>query len=258
MYDVPKAPEPTDAESAPIRPAQPEIQPAPPLAVPMEPMPELPPMQPEPAAKPREPMDDLFGDKPAAKPAPMDDLFGDKPAAPPAAKPAPMDDLFGDKPVVPPMDVAPPAAKPAAPLDDLFNESPKPAAPQPGDMKPAAPAVDDIFAPPAKPAAPAKDDLFDAPAAPPAKPAPAVVDPFGSVERSQPQLLVMRRWQDNTGNFAVQAKLFEILDGKVRLLKDNGRTCTVPLHRLSRADAEYVQFIVAKVGTGTLGHLASH
>jgi hypothetical protein len=207
--------------------------------------------EPEPAAKPKPGLDDLFGDKPGAKSA-----------EPPAAKPAvPMDDLFGDKPPVrAPAEAPPPMepAKPAPPLDDLFNDSPKPAAPKP-EVKPAAPAADDIFGEPPVKKAPVQD-LFDAapaPAAPaaPAKPAPA--DPFGAVERQSAELLVMRRWQDNTGKFSVNGKLFEILDGKVRLLKDNGRTCTVPMYRLSPADADYVRLVIARLGTGSLGQLAS-
>ena len=67
----------------------------------------------------------------------------------------------------------------------------------------------------------------------------------------------MRMWNDNTGNFAVHGKLIAVLDGKVRLLKTNGRTCTVSIRRLSQADAEYVQSVVAKLGQGVLLQLAS-
>ena len=62
----------------------------------------------------------------------------------------------------------------------------------------------------------------------------------------------MRHWTDNTGTFAVNGKLIAILDGKVRLLKENGRTCTVPMRRLSKSDADYVQMVVAKLGQGVL------
>ena len=67
----------------------------------------------------------------------------------------------------------------------------------------------------------------------------------------------MRLWNDNTGNFAVHGKLIAVFDGKVRLLKANGRTCTVPLRRLSREDTAYVQAVVAKLGQGVLLQLAS-
>jgi hypothetical protein len=67
----------------------------------------------------------------------------------------------------------------------------------------------------------------------------------------------MRTWNDNTGNFTVNGKLIAILDGKVRLLKDNGKTCTVPMRRLSPEDAEYVQLIAGKLGRGVLIQLAT-
>jgi hypothetical protein len=70
-------------------------------------------------------------------------------------------------------------------------------------------------------------------------------------------LLVVRQWNDNTGYFSVNGRLVEVQDGKVRLLKDNGHTCTVPMRRLSPRDVEYVQMVVAKLGTGTLVQLAS-
>jgi hypothetical protein len=67
----------------------------------------------------------------------------------------------------------------------------------------------------------------------------------------------MRNWVDNTGTFSVQGKLIAILDGKVRLLKDNGRTTTVPLRRLSQSDVDYVQAVATKLGEGILVQLAS-
>ena len=51
----------------------------------------------------------------------------------------------------------------------------------------------------------------------------------------------MRLWTDNTGNFSCRGRLVRFLDGQVRLLKDNGRTTTVPLARLSTGDLEFVQ-----------------
>ena len=50
----------------------------------------------------------------------------------------------------------------------------------------------------------------------------------------------MREWVDNTGNFSVRARLVRFLDGQVRLLKENGRTTTVDLARLSNSDLEFV------------------
>jgi hypothetical protein len=51
----------------------------------------------------------------------------------------------------------------------------------------------------------------------------------------------------------VQGRLLLILDGKVRLLKETGRTTTVPLERLSLADQTYVQRVVAQYGTDISG-----
>lgn len=51
----------------------------------------------------------------------------------------------------------------------------------------------------------------------------------------------MRLWHDDTGEFAVRGKLILLMPGKVRLLKDTGRTTTVPLDRLSKADLAYVE-----------------
>ena len=39
----------------------------------------------------------------------------------------------------------------------------------------------------------------------------------------------MRQWVDDSGSFRVEGRLILILDGKVRLLKETGRTTTVPL-----------------------------
>ena len=61
--------------------------------------------------------------------------------------------------------------------------------------------------------------------------------------------LPVREWIDNSGQFRVKARLVLILQGKVRLLKETGRTTTVPMDRLSSSDREYVSDIVARFGT---------
>jgi hypothetical protein len=43
--------------------------------------------------------------------------------------------------------------------------------------------------------------------------------------------------------------LIAILDGKVRILKATGRTTTVPLTRLSRADRMYVEQMASEQGS---------
>jgi hypothetical protein len=50
----------------------------------------------------------------------------------------------------------------------------------------------------------------------------------------------MRSWVDNTGSYSCNGRLISILDGHARLLKDNGRTTTVPLYRLSAGDLEFL------------------
>jgi len=196
----------------------------------------------EPAAK--DPLDSLFGDlpkEPAAEPAPA---MESAPAEPPAAEPAKdsLDDLFGPPAAKPEMEAAP-AVEPAAP----------PAA------EPAKDSLDDLFGPPAatpkatpkeQPKADALDDLFG----PPAAPKPAAADPFGM---SEPAELPMRTWVDDTGKFQVTAQLVEVLDGKVRLLKDTGTTTTVAMQRLSDADQQYVQTLVALQGSSVIGRLAA-
>ncbi len=53
----------------------------------------------------------------------------------------------------------------------------------------------------------------------------------------------MRRWRDNTGAYEVEARLMIIYPEKVRLRKDNGRTTTVAMRRLSEFDQAYVRWV---------------
>lgn len=62
-------------------------------------------------------------------------------------------------------------------------------------------------------------------------------DPFGDASVKTPE---MRLWVDNTGTFKVTAKLVEVNADSIRILKDNGRTSTVPMSRLSSEDRMYV------------------
>lgn len=118
--------------------------------------------------------------------------------------------------------------------------------------------IDDPFAPLVSPSpVPAKtEEHADDPFAPlptreqPA--APLVVEPTlkksdllapGSDGR-----LPLRQWTDASGTFNVKAKLVLILDGKVRLLKETGRTTTVALEKLSKADQAYVAEAIERYG----------
>ncbi len=60
--------------------------------------------------------------------------------------------------------------------------------------------------------------------------------------------LPLREWTDNTGKFNVEAKLVLIQGGKVRLLKETGRTTTVAIERLSKADRDYVTEAIGRYG----------
>jgi hypothetical protein len=46
----------------------------------------------------------------------------------------------------------------------------------------------------------------------------------------------------------VKARLVLVLDGKVRLLKETGRTTTVTLERLSKDDRAYVAAAIERYG----------
>lgn len=144
-----------------------------------------------------------------------------------------------------PAEVAPtaptpaPAPKPAAPAPSPDEDDPFAPAPAAPSAKPKAPPVRPAIPAPPKPDG---DDPFAPlpakPATPPAKPAadPAA-DPFKiSAEAPRP----IREWVDDTGLFHVRGRLIAIQGGKVRILKETGRTTTVPLSRLSMADRQYV------------------
>lgn len=127
----------------------------------------------------------------------------------------------------------------------------------PGTISPK-PATEDDAAGPA-----GEDDIIDVDpdATAPAKraaeeesavPAPPSLPPQASNVREQP----MRRWVDNTGEFSVNARLAAIGEGLVRLFKEDGRYCTVPMGRLSQADVAYVELQVVKPDRGTIVQLA--
>jgi hypothetical protein len=191
---------------------------------------------------------------PAAKKDPFDDPFGaPKKAAPakkapakkaPAAKKDPFDDPFG----------AAPKASPAklATIDSAFDQAAV------ADVKKTAPAA------PAKQVNNDLDDMFDTPAlknsavltpAPSRDVAPVMVlvkITLPSADRPLPvqlgALAPMRTWSDNTGKYKINGRLFLIMDGNVKLLKENGRFTTVPIRRLSEDDLRYVHEQAAAAG----------
>jgi hypothetical protein len=56
-----------------------------------------------------------------------------------------------------------------------------------------------------------------------------------------------RQWVDNTGAYAIKARLTVIYSDKIRLTKENGNTTTVSLSRLSDADFGYVQWVASNL-----------
>jgi hypothetical protein len=50
----------------------------------------------------------------------------------------------------------------------------------------------------------------------------------------------LRTWSDTTGKFKVQAKFGSLEDGKVTLIRENGKKFTIALDKLSKADQEYI------------------
>jgi hypothetical protein len=181
-----------------------------------------PPATTPPAEKPAEPAD-LFGapaETPAATPpATTPPAETPKAETPPATPPAPSatDDLFGTPSTeasATPTTTNKPAEEPAA------TET-KPAEPSAEEKKTDENKADE------KKAEEEKDPLFGA--------SPSVLHEAGGLASNE-----LRLWKDNTGKFSCQGRLVQFRNGHVRLMKDNGRTTTVPLARLSNRDLEFV------------------
>ncbi len=198
-------------------------------------------------------------------------MFGDPPAeTPPAETPATessLDDLFGQSPT-------------EVEKNDLFGEtdveveSPVESAIE-AEVTPAAETVsetslDDLFGAieALAPTTPTYEAELPAPVvAEPADAEPVVAeaetggntvisttshspaDPFADTQ--------VRTWTDNTGTFTVEGRLFQINEANVRLLKTNGRTCTVPNGRLSDADAAYVDALKSEIESARITMLTS-
>ncbi len=198
------------------------------------------------------------------------------PASEPMPKPAPAapgdEDLRPSAPATQPRATGRPAerqplppAQPAEEPDSLFNGTEEAAPPEMEQPEPPAEDPADLFGEPAEPTPPAETEPAEEPADEP-------FDLFGEPDESEPEMPAeeepaedsedlddifgatrgvlreagglaseeMRVWIDNTGNFSTRGRLLSLLEGHVRLLKDNGRTTTVPLYRLSQSDLEFV------------------
>jgi hypothetical protein len=66
-----------------------------------------------------------------------------------------------------------------------------------------------------------------------------------------------RTWIDDTGSFRTDGRLMEIHSDTIRLLKTNGRTCTVPRSRLCEADIAYVDSVQRQLDASRLAMLSS-
>jgi len=223
----------------------------------------------EPApAKPVPAADDLFGTEPA-KPAPAaDDLFGTEPAADKATKTDPAEsdigDLFKEDAQAKP---APVPEKGEPNLDELFG---KPISATTEEASQSSINTDDV---------PDFDRLFSqsrvaneqpketvtSPAESAPSPietkttTPAAVDSDPDLELDKlfgvgsftppPQFdgAEYRQWVDNTGAYAIKARLTVIYSDKIKLTKENGNTTTVSLSRLSDADFGYVQWVASSM-----------
>ncbi|MGB0600207.1 MAG: SHD1 domain-containing protein, partial [Rubripirellula sp.] len=204
-------------------------------------------------------VDDLFGTEAPAEEAPAEEAPAEEPS---------VDDLFGTEA---PAEEAPaeeaPAEEPS--VDDLFGtEAPAEEAPT------EEPSIDDLFGP-------ADSDDADTKETPADEDSAEIDDIFGqhrSIEsESQVQAMPVstgvgtievgatnshrvvsfedtrsRTWVDNTRQFSTTGRLIEIQPNAVRLLKDNGRTCTVSYERLCPADAAYVQSIKRQIDMNRL------
>jgi hypothetical protein len=182
----------------------------------------------DPAPAEEKPAEEAPAEEKPADPAPAEENPAEEPKATeePAA-PAEEEMKKEDAAGLEPMDE--PAAEETK-TEEPAVEEPKteePAAEEPKTEEPKKPAkgTDDLFGPP-------KVSKLPVPVAA----TPARVQDDGSIQFDGDD----RDWLDNTGRHGCRGRLVLILDGKVRILKDNGKTSTVAMRRLSFADVEYV------------------
>ncbi len=222
LFGAPMNAAPAPATPAPATPAP--GSPAPAAADDLFGAPAAAPATPPAGEKPANSLDDIFGGSAPAKPAPTNTPPADAGKKPEGAKPAgnnSLDDLFGTGASMKPSDRETPVAA------DNPSSSQNPAE-KPADSK-SAPA-DALF-----------QDLFSANAA---------ANNDGASANLLPNL-PYRDWTDNTSQFKTKGRLVRVGDDYVRLLKENGRTCTVPLRRLSPEDVAYVTSTVAALSASS-------
>ena len=184
-------------------------------------------VQPVSAEAPADGLDSLFGD-----PAPATDAAPAADAAPTDAAPAAdaLDDLFGASPDEPAAEVS---------VDDLFGSTVTETETESVEELPAPIRSDDFVTTEAK--------NFDVQIV--SKAITTSIDPLADT--------IVRTWVDNTGDFSTEGRLFQINADNIRLIKSNGRTCTVPTSRMSPADAAYVDSIREQIKLSQLALLSS-
>ncbi len=235
------------------------------------------PVEPAPA-KPAPATNDLFGTEPAkpapakpapAKPAPaIEDLFGTEPAAGKATKTDPAETDIGD------LFKAEPPAKPAPVpekepnLDELFGKPIRATTDEPiqSELNTDDPQLfDKVFSQSGVAKEQPKQDS-PAPADTVTPPLESATGPIETAAESDPDLELdklfgvgafnaptqfdgaeYRQWVDNTGTYAVNARLTVIYSDKIKLTKENGKSTTVALSRLSEADFGYVQWVASNL-----------
>lgn len=181
---------------------------------------EAPAVEPEPAP-PAEGAEDLFSSPPAES-APAEDLFGPSDQGAPAEQPP-------AQPTEQPAEQPPaqPTEQPSAPAENGGFEGLFGAPAEEESTEPAAPAEEPAPAEEEKKEDSSFEDLFGQ--------TDEILQEAGGLASTG-----LRRWVDNTGEYSCRGRLIDVADGHVKLLKDNGRTTTVALVRLSSADLNFV------------------
>ena len=207
-----------------------------------------------------EPAGDLFDEPNDAPSSPVDDP---EPVTPDSALPVdeaePTEDLFGEtteSATEDPTDEMPePAPESSDDATDLFDEPADDLAPAEDPQPAEDPAPAEESEPTGEDPAPSdgSDSIFDLDLPDEQPEDGGLDDPFGRVVpvTETPGGLdsnSLRHWTDNTGSYTIRGRLIKLLNGKVKLVKENGRTTTVPLGRLSQSDLVFVRQQAGAVG----------
>ena len=182
----------------------------------------------------------------------LESLFG-----PPSDTPVELpsdEESFGDLFGPPPSDNTPSELPPADedPLENLFNDAPA------EDADPNTSDLESLFGMPSDRSEEASeinlDDLFGTA---PRDVAGVEVVSLTALARGNPLAdTPVRIWIDNSGRFQTEGRVIAVQDGFVRLLKTNGKTCTVPNQRLCEADFVYVESLRSQLQSARIAMLS--